>query len=120
MQVDADLLQTEDAYTTEQFEILMVKDTEGFDMEVEKGEKISAVVNVEMHMVYPQADEGLTDFLERCKLSDSKTMLFPRCSIVFDEEETKKLRDTRVQDPRRSRGRNQASRFTLDKKRWHS
>lgn len=67
-------------------------------------------------MVYPQAEEGLIGFLERYKLSDSKTMLCPRCSVVFDEEASKKLEDTRVQDPRRSRGGNQAVRFNSYKR----
>lgn len=48
MQVDVDSLQTEDAYSTELFEILMIEDIEEFDMEVEKGEQIYTVVDAEM------------------------------------------------------------------------
>lgn len=38
MQVDADPLQTEDAHYDEPIELLMLEATEGFNMEVEKGE----------------------------------------------------------------------------------
>lgn len=48
--------------------------TEGFDMDVEKVEQIFAIVDVEMQLVYPQAEEGLINFLENFKLSDSKMM----------------------------------------------
>lgn len=41
--------------------------------------------------VYPQSEEGLIDFLECCKLNDSKTMLYTCCSAVFDEEVENKL-----------------------------
>lgn len=67
-------------------------------------------------MVYPQAEEGLINFLEHCKLSDSKKMLCLRCSDAHDEEETKKLEDIRVHDPRRSKGGNQDARFTSNKR----
>lgn len=70
-------------------------------MEVDKGEKIFAIVDSEMHTVYPQVEEGLIEFLKRCKLNDSKTMLRPRCIIIFNKEAAKKLEDTRRYVPRR-------------------
>ena len=104
MQVDADPLQTEDAHYAESVEILMVEATDDFDMDVKKADHISAVADVEMQLVYPQAEEGPVDFLERCKLSDSKTMLCPRCSTFFEEEAAKKLEDIGMQDSRMSKG----------------
>lgn len=45
----------------------MVKATEGFNMEVDKGEQISIIADFEMQVVYPQAEDGLIDFLEHCQ-----------------------------------------------------
>ncbi|PNX59279.1 hypothetical protein L195_g059610, partial [Trifolium pratense] len=38
--------------------------------------------------VYPNAEEELVDFLNRCKLKNSEVMLCPRCSAVCDKEAT--------------------------------
>lgn len=65
MKVNSSLMQIEDAHYVEPLEILMVKVTEGFNMEVDKGEKISTIADSNMQMVYPQAEEGLINFLER-------------------------------------------------------
>lgn len=35
-----------------------------------------------MKFVYPETEEGLVDFLHRCKEKVSKVMLFPRCNAV--------------------------------------
>jgi len=40
---------------------------------------------------YPLAEEELIDFLNRCKLKNSKVMLCLRCSVVFDKGATKGL-----------------------------
>lgn len=101
IKVNFDPMQTEDAHYVEPVEILMVEATKGFNMEVNKGEQISAIADSHMQTVYPQAEEGLIDFLERCKFNDSKTMLCPRCRAIFDEETTKKLEGTRRYNPRR-------------------
>ena len=77
----------------------MVKATEGFNMEVDKGEQISIIADFEMQTVYPQAEDGLIDFLERCKLNDSKTMICPRCNVIFNEEVARKLENTMRYDP---------------------
>lgn len=101
MKVDSDLMQAEDAHYVEPVEILMVETNEGFHMEVDQGEKISAISDSDMQIVCPQAEEGLIDFLEHYKLNDSKTMMCPRCNVIFDEETMKKLEGTRKYDPRR-------------------
>lgn len=114
MQVNVDPLQTKEAHYAKSIEILMVGATDGFDMEVDKSEHIPAV-DAELQLVYPQAEEGLVDFLERWKLSESQTMLCPRSSIVFDKEATKKLEDTKMHDSRKRKGGNLTSRLTFDK-----
>jgi len=47
--------------------------------------------NEKLKIVSPTAEEELIDFLNRCKLKNSKVMLCPRCSAVFDKEATKGL-----------------------------
>lgn len=116
MQVDADPLKTGDAHYNEHVEILMVEATYGFNINVEKAEQIPAVVDKEMQLMYAQAEEGMTDFLECCKLSDYKTILCPGYSDVFDDEATKKLEDTRMHDPKKSKGGTSSTRFTFDKR----
>lgn len=44
MHVDVNMLQIEDARYTKPVEILMVENTEGFEMEIEKGEQISILL----------------------------------------------------------------------------
>ncbi|MCI68012.1 hypothetical protein A2U01_0089271, partial [Trifolium medium] len=39
-------------------------------------------------VVYPQAEEELIDFLNKCKLNNKEVMLCPRCSDVCDKEAT--------------------------------
>lgn len=39
-----------------------------------------------MKVAYPTSEEYLIDFLKRCKISNSQTMICPRCSAVFDKE----------------------------------
>lgn len=38
-----------------------------------------------MKDVFPKPKEELDDFLNKCKLSNSKTMLCPNCNVVYDE-----------------------------------
>lgn len=64
-----------------------------------------------MQQVYPQAEEGLIDFLECYMLNNYKTMLYPRCSVVCNEEVVRKLENTKIYDPRSSGEGNQAARF---------
>lgn len=60
----------------ESFECMMVETTDGFDKRIED----------ELDAVYPQAGEDLTDFQEKCRVSESKVLLCPRCNIVFDQK----------------------------------
>ncbi|MCI74949.1 hypothetical protein A2U01_0096215, partial [Trifolium medium] len=43
--------------------------------------------------VYPNVEEELVDFLNRCKLNNSEVMLCPRCSAVCDKENTAGLKN---------------------------
>lgn len=45
----------------------------------------------QVKVVYPKAEEELIDFLNMCNFKDSKVILCPRCSTVFDKEDAKDL-----------------------------
>jgi len=47
-----------------------------------------------MEVAYPKAEEDLIDFLNRCKISNTNAMLYPRCSAVFDKEAAKSAKDS--------------------------
>jgi len=51
----------------------------------------------------PKAKEDLIDFLNRCKISNSATMLCPRCSAVFDKETAKNIEAFRPQSKRKGK-----------------
>lgn len=53
MKVDSDPMQTEDSHYVEPVEILMVDAIGGFNMEVDKGEKIYDISYSNMQTVYP-------------------------------------------------------------------
>lgn len=44
-----------------------------------------------MKVVFSKAEEELIDFLNRCKLNDSKIMLCPCCNTILDKEVAKEL-----------------------------
>lgn len=45
MKLDSDHMKIEDSHYAESLEIMMVEATEGFKMEVDKGEQISAIAD---------------------------------------------------------------------------
>jgi len=47
--------------------------------------------DAKLKTAYHTAEEEFIDFLNRCKLKNSKVMLCPRRSVVFDKEATKGL-----------------------------
>lgn len=67
---------------TESSEVLMVETTEGFNSKAEN----------QSESAYPQPGESLSDFQEKCRVNGSKALLCPKCSAVFDEKTTKKLK----------------------------
>jgi len=44
-----------------------------------------------MKVAYPTAEEELIDFLNCCRLNNSEVMLCPRCTAIFEKEDTKVL-----------------------------
>jgi len=66
-------------------------------VEVSGGPKSADEVILESHfdekvkVAYHMDEEELIDFLNRCRFRNSKVMLCPRCSSVFDKEATKSL-----------------------------
>lgn len=47
-----------------------------------------------MNVFFPKSEEQLIDFLNWCKLKDSKVMLCLCCSDIFDREAEKELENT--------------------------
>lgn len=114
MKVDLDPMQMEEAHYAGPIEILMVKGVDGSNMDVDKEEHISLIVDSNFQEVYPQYEEGLIDFLERFKLNDSKTMVCPYCSVMFDEEATKKVESSWRVNPIHGWGGGQTFRFFIN------
>jgi len=56
-----------------------------------------------MKTTYPEAEEDLIDFLNRCKISNTHAMLCPRYSAVFDKEAAKYVEGFRPQPNRKDR-----------------
>lgn len=71
----------------------MVETVQDFDMEAEQetGESNETRLNV----VYLKADDGLVDFLYRCKAGEYEVMLCLRCSPVFDKKAAKEMENAR-------------------------
>jgi len=44
-----------------------------------------------MKGAYPTLEEDLVDFLKRCKITNSQTMLCPMCSVAFDKEAARNI-----------------------------
>lgn len=85
MKIDSGLLQVGYTNYEEHVAINMVKITEDLDMaEFEDSQN-------QIEIVYPKAGEGLVKFLHRCKAEDSKVMMCPWCSVVFDKKVAKKV-----------------------------
>ena len=52
-----------------------------------------------MKVVFPKPEEELVDFLNRCKLSNSRSLLFPKCNMVYDENDAKKIEALKKKHP---------------------
>lgn len=95
MKMDLDPMQMEKEHYAEPIKTLIMESADGSNMDVDKGEQFSIIADSDFQEVYPQYEEGLINFLKRCKLNESKTMLCPCCSAVFDEEAVKELESSR-------------------------
>lgn len=89
MQVDVNPSQAEEENYVELFEVMMVNATDG---STKNGSNTGSPKDVDlMNTIYPDAEENLVNFLQRCKISHSKIMMCPRCSVVFDEQVALKI-----------------------------
>jgi len=124
MQVDADPLKIVDSMYSEVVSINMVDISEelmaieasmlGEDLPAD-AEKVTedhhfddAMVTKDqfaekMKTTYPKAEEDLINFLNRCKISNTNAMLFPRCNAMFDKEAAKSVEGFRPQWKRKGR-----------------
>ena len=69
-----------------------------------------------MKVVFPKAKEEIIDFLNYYMLGNSKIILYPRCSVVFDEKYEKEIKVVRSFDPWRGNMGGSTSRFFFDKR----
>lgn len=76
----------EEALLIEPVDVLMVDITDDINTE-----EVEASYEDHVKVIFPKVEEELIDFLNRCKLKDSKVTLCQRCNYVFDKETIKKL-----------------------------
>ncbi|WJX18504.1 hypothetical protein P8452_08296 [Trifolium repens] len=89
MKVDTDPLPKADATYVEIYDCNMVDVVDPAPIKAVPEEEYEKKIQE----VYPNAEEELVDFLNRCKLNNSEVMLCPRCSAVCDKEATAGLRN---------------------------
>lgn len=106
MQVDSDPLKVEEGLYSEPLECMMVETTDGI---IESSDVTSLAESLEVLMVetivgfdnkaenglesaYPQTGESLSGFQEKCRVSGSRALLCPKCSMVFDAKTTERLK----------------------------
>ncbi|CAJ2657252.1 unnamed protein product [Trifolium pratense] len=89
-EIDSDPLPPADATYVEVYDCNMVE-------VIDAAAPVKAVPEEEyekrVREVYPNAEEELVDFLNRCKLKNAEVMLCPRCSAVCDKEATAGLQN---------------------------
>lgn len=100
MQVDFDPLQIKDVNYVKPLERLMVEANESPNvvMEVVESKYVEKV-----KATYPDVEEKLIDFLNRCKWKGSEVMICARCGDMFDRKAIKGLKKTM---PKPSKGGN--------------
>jgi len=69
-----------------------------------------------MKVAYLKAEEDLIDFLKRCKIANTKTMLCPRCSVVFDKKAVKSVEGFRPQEKRKAKWTDNRPKFGFNKR----
>ncbi|XP_006598506.1 uncharacterized protein [Glycine max] len=93
-QANAETSKAAETLYVEPQEIMMVETMELSQVQVQGISEED--YNEQMKVVYPQAEEDLIDFLNRCKLESKSVMLCPRCSAVCDREATEGLKKYQV------------------------
>ncbi|KAH1237870.1 hypothetical protein GmHk_08G022674 [Glycine max] len=94
VQANAETSKAAETLYAEPQEIMMVETMEVSHVQVQDVSEED--YNEQMKVVYPQAEEELIDFLNRCKLENKIVMLCPRCSAVCDKEATEGLKKYQV------------------------
>ncbi|KAH1247616.1 hypothetical protein GmHk_06G017478 [Glycine max] len=94
VQANAETSKAVETLYAEPQEIMMVEAMELSQVQVQDISEED--YNEQMKVVYPQAEEDLIDFLNRCKLENKIVMLCPRCSAVCDREATEGLKKYQV------------------------
>eukprot|EP00256_Glycine_max_P066604 XP_025981199.1 uncharacterized protein LOC100802634 [Glycine max] len=94
VQANAETSKAAETLYAEPQEIMMVETMELSHVQVQDISEED--YNEQMKVVYPQAEEDLIDFLNRCKLENKIVMLCPRCSAVCDREATEGLKKYQV------------------------
>ena len=74
-------------------------DKEKMDCETKNEELSEETVAELMKVVFPKPEEELMNFLNRCKLSNSMSMLCPNYNVVYDENATKKIEALKEKHP---------------------
>jgi len=69
-----------------------------------------------MKIAYARAEEHLIDFLKRCKISNTKSMLCPRCGAIFDKEAAKSMKGFRPQSNRKGKWVDNRPKFGFNKR----
>jgi len=69
-----------------------------------------------MKVAYPTSEYDLIDFLRRCKISNSKTMICPRCSAVFDKEAASNIVGFRPQSKRKGKWVDRKPKFDFNRR----
>ena len=46
-------------------------------------------------VAFPKPEEELVDFLNKCKLGNSRPMLCPKCNVVYDEKAAKRIEEVK-------------------------
>lgn len=79
----------EEALFVEHVEMLMVNVTDSLNTKIDEVNMHN--YNEQEVVVYPRAEEELIRFLKRCKIKDSKVMLCPCYSPVFNKQAAKEV-----------------------------
>jgi len=123
MQVDTDPLVRSDSMYLEVAGLNMVEISEIDPIVATDGPKIDVeMVTIitedqyeeKIQVVFPKVEEDLIDFPNRCKISGSLVMLYPRCSAVFDKKAAKNVEGFRPKMKRKGKWADKRPKFNFD------
>ena len=76
-------------------------DKEKMDYETMNKELSEETIAELMKVVFPKHEEELVDFLNRCKLGNSRSMLCPNCNVVYDKNTAKRIKALKMKCPQK-------------------